>query len=93
MHPVAALVHAGVLMDMVGIDYEEFTEAQRNSVVGAYPRAPRFEEEMIQLTYDWNKHKPETTYGTINADFLADKDPHFQPINVCSRIRHSRWKS
>jgi hypothetical protein len=92
MHPVIALVNAGVLMDVVGIDYEKFTDAQRNSVLEAYPRAERFEEEIIQAFYDWNKHKPQTTYGTINADVLADKDPHFQRIDVCSRIRHSRWK-
>jgi hypothetical protein len=24
------------------------------------------------------KHRPETTYGTVNADVLADKDPDFQ---------------
>jgi hypothetical protein len=92
MHPMVALVNAGVLMDVLAIDYEQFTEAQRNSVVGAYPRAPGFEEEFIQTTYDWNKHKPETTYG-FTADVLADKDPHFQPVNACSLIRHSRWTS
>jgi hypothetical protein len=92
MHPVIALVNAGVLMDVVGIDYEKFTDAQRNSVLEAYPRAARFEEEIIQAFYDWNKHKPQTTYGTITADVLADKDPHFQRIDVCARIRQSRWK-
>jgi hypothetical protein len=93
MHPVIALVNAGVTMDVVGIEYEKFTEAQRNFVLEAYPRAPRFEEEIIQTFYDWNKHKPETTYGTINADFLADKDPNFQRFDVCSVIRQSRWKN
>jgi hypothetical protein len=92
MHPVIALVRAGVLMDMVGIEYEKFTEAQRNAVIGAYPRAPRFEEEIIQTLYDWNKHKPDTTYGTVNADVLAEKDPNFHRIDMCSRIRRSPWK-
>ncbi len=32
MHPVIALINAGVLMDAVGIGYDQFTEAQRASV-------------------------------------------------------------
>lgn len=93
MHPVIALVNAGVLMDVLGAEYEKFTEAQRNAVTEAYPRDPRFEEDIIQAFYDGAKHKPETTYGTIMADVLADKDSNFHRLDVCSRIRHSRWKN
>lgn len=93
MHPLIALVNAGVLTDVVGVDYEKLTDEQRNSVIQAFPRAPDFEEQIIQTFYDWNKHKPETTYGTINADVLADKDPRFQRIDLCSKIRHSRWRT
>jgi hypothetical protein len=92
MHPVIALLNAGVLMDVIGIGYEKFTETQRNSVVEAYPRDPSFEEELIQTFYDGIKHKPDTTYGTINADILAAKDPNFRRIDMCSRILHSRWR-
>jgi hypothetical protein len=92
MHPVIALLNAGVLMDVVGIGYEAFTEAQRNSVVAAYPRPPSFEEEIIEAFYQGMKHKPDTTYGTINADILAAKDPSFHRMDVCSRILHSRWR-
>ena len=38
------------------------------------------------------RHRPETTFGTVNADVLADKDPSFQPENFCSVIRGSHWK-
>jgi len=92
MHPLIALVNAGVSTDLVGIDYEQLTEAQRTAVVAAHPRSPQFAEEMIQTFFDWIKHKPDTTYGTINADVLAEKDPNFHRINMCSRIRHSRWE-
>jgi hypothetical protein len=91
MHPLIALVAVGVQMDVVGIGYERFTEAQCTSVVHAFPRAPGFEEEIIQAFYDGIKHNPETTFGTINADVLADKDPHFHRTDLCSRIRNSRW--
>lgn len=92
MHPIIALVTAGVEMDVLGIAYEKFPDAQRGAVVAAYPRPPQFKEEIIQTFYDGFKDRPETTFGNVNADVLADKDPHFHPINFCSVIRGSRWK-
>ena len=92
MHPVVALVTAGVQMDVVGIGYEEFSDAQREAVVAAHPRTQHFEEDLIQAFYDGIKHKPDTTFGNVNADVLADKDPRFQRGNYCRAIRGSRWK-
>ena len=43
--------------------------------------------------YNGIKHKPETTFGNVKADVLADKDPHFVRGNFCSVIRGSSWKS
>jgi hypothetical protein len=91
MDPVIALVNAGVLMDVIGIGYEQFTDSERDTVTARYPRGTGFEEEFIQAFYDGNKHKPETTYGTVTADVMAEKDPNFHRPDTCSRIRHSRW--
>jgi hypothetical protein len=91
MHPVIALVTAGVEMDVLGIAYEDFADAQRKAVVAAYPRTPRFKEDIIQAFYDGMKHRPDSTFGTINDDVLADKDPHFHRGNFCTVIRGSRW--
>src|SRR6202795_3434877 len=44
MHPVIALVTAGVEMDVLGIAYEKFPNEQRDAVVAAYSRPPRFKE-------------------------------------------------
>jgi hypothetical protein len=93
MHPVVALLTAGVEMDVLGIAYEQFPDAERQAVVAAYPRTAHFKEDIIETFYDGMKHRPETTYGTVNADVLADKDPHFQRGNFCSVIRGSRWPS
>jgi HD superfamily phosphodiesterase len=93
MHPIIALVSAGIKMDVVGTAYEEFEGAQREAVTAAYPRTAQFEEDIIQAVYDGIKHKPETTFGTVNADVLTDKDPQFHPGNFCSVIRGSRWKA
>jgi hypothetical protein len=91
MPPVIALVTAGVEMDVLGIAFSEFTEAEREAVVRAHPRPGRFKEEIIQAFYDGFHRKPETTFGTVNADVLADKDSHFTPINFCNVIRASAW--
>jgi hypothetical protein len=91
MDPLIALVTAGVEMDVLGISFSEFTDAEREAVVRAHPRPGRFKEEIIQAFYDGFHHKPETTFGTVNADVLADKDPAFQPENFCRVIRASAW--
>src|ERR1700709_823266 len=92
MHPVIALVTAGVEMDVLGIAYSEYRDAEREAVVHAHPRPQRFKEEIIQAFYDGNKHKPDTTFGNAHASWLADKDPKFRPINFCSVIRDSAWR-
>src|SRR6266404_156864 len=91
MHPIIALVTAGVEMDVLGIAFSEFTDAEREVVVRAHPRPSHFKEEIIQAFYDGFHHKPETTFGTVNADVLADKDLSFRPENFCRVIRSSAW--
>jgi HD superfamily phosphodiesterase len=92
MHPVVALLTNGVEMDVLGIAYAEFSDADREAIVAAYPRTEHFKEDIIQAFYDGIKHKPETTFGNVKADVLADKDPKFQRMNFCSVIRGSQWK-
>lgn len=91
MHPVVALVTAGVEMDVLGLTYPEYSEVEREAVVSAYPRTPDFKEDIIQAFYDGIRHKPETTFGNVKADVMADKDPSFRRGNFCSAIRASRW--
>jgi hypothetical protein len=91
MHPVIALVTAGVEMDVLGIAFSEFTDAEREAVVLAHPRPGRFKEEIIQAFYDGFHHRPDTTFGNVNADVLADKDPLFRRGNFCRVIRASAW--
>ena len=78
-------------MDVLGLTYSQFPEAERDAVVGVYPRTPHFKEDIIQAFYDGIKHKPETTFGNVKADVLADKDTSFKRGNFCSLIRRSRW--
>jgi hypothetical protein len=92
MHPVVALVTAGVEMDVLGIDYTSFSDSDRDAVVRAFPRTGHFKEDILQAFYDGIKHKPHTTFGNVKADVLADKDPNFQRGNFCSVIRSSSWR-
>jgi hypothetical protein len=92
MHPVVALLTNGVEMDVLGIAYSEFSESDREAIVVAYPRTENFKEDVIQAFYDGIKHKPETTFGNVKADVLADKDAEFRRLNFCSIIRGSQWK-
>jgi HD superfamily phosphodiesterase len=91
MHPVIALVTAGVEMDVLGIGHSEYSETERESVVHAHPRSSHFKEDIIQAFYDGIKFRPETTFGNVKADVLADKDPSFRRIDFCSVIRASAW--
>lgn len=93
MHPVIALVTAGVEMDVLGIAYSEFSDMEREAVVQAHPRSGRFKEDINQAFYDGIRRKPHTTFGNVKADVLADKDPHFTPANFCSVIRGSAWSA
>ncbi|SNT33225.1 metal dependent phosphohydrolase [Granulicella rosea] len=91
MAPVVALVTAGVEMDVLGLTYHEFSDEDRNAIVAAHPRTPQFKEDILQAFYDGIHHKPETTFGNVKADVLADKDPRFKRGNFCSVIRNSPW--
>jgi hypothetical protein len=92
MHPVIALVTAGVEMDVLGLAYHQYSDAEREAVVHAHPRTEHFKEDIIQTFYNGIRHKPATTFGNVKADVLADKDPHFHAGNFCSVIRHSAWR-
>jgi HD domain len=91
LHPIAALTAEGVMMDLVGLGYDEFTDAQRNAVETVYPHPSEFAEDLLQALYDGLKHRPETTHGTGLADVVVDKDPHFHRRDFCSLMRNSRW--
>lgn len=93
MHAVVALVSAGVEMDVLGLTYGEYADKVREAVVEAHPRTKHFKEDIIQAFYDGIKHKPETTFGNVKADVLADKEARFHRGNFCEVIRRSSWSS
>jgi len=91
MDPEIALIQAGAGMDVAGRGCDDFLDEQRKAVIAAYPRGNEFEHRMIDAFYQGMKHRPDSTFGTMNDDFLAEKDPNFQRRNICSVMLSSRW--
>jgi hypothetical protein len=92
MDPEIALVQAGAGMDVAARGYDQFTGEQRNAVLAAYPRGAHFKHDIIEAFYKGTKHRPDSTFGTFNDDFLAFKDPKFQRADLCRIILGSRWE-
>lgn len=93
MHPVVALVTAGVEMDVLGLSYDEYPDPVRDAVVHAHPRRGPFKQDIIQAFYDGIRHKPDTTFGNVKADVLELKDPSFRRGNFCRAILGSNWEA
>ena len=89
----AALVTAGVEMDVLGLGFPNVSDADRAKVVTAHPRGEQFKQDIIEAFYQGIRHKPDTTFGNVKADVLELKDPHFQRGNFCQVILNSAWPS
>jgi hypothetical protein len=93
MSALVALVSAGVQMDVRGGRYHEFTAGQRDEIVCAFPRESGFKTRLIEAYARGMAHRPETTYGTINADVLDRWDPDYRRLNFCGLVLGSEWPS
>jgi hypothetical protein len=87
--PEVALVTAGVEFDVLGLGYDDISAEVREAVLAAYPRVD-FKESIIQAFADGMAHRPETTFGTMNDDVLAEKLPGFVRSDFCAIIRASK---
>jgi HD domain len=92
MRPEIALTQSGVAMDAVGLGYDEYTQQQRDQVIAALPRHD-FKNEFVQLQTRSALKKPQTTFGTVNVEYIESLDPTFRKPNVCTRIHNSPWHS
>jgi hypothetical protein len=92
MRPEINLTNSGVVMDVVGGDYDAYTPEQRDAVLAAFPRGD-LKNEFVEAQTRSALRKPHTTFGTINVEFLEAHDPNFRRPNICDRIRNSPWSS
>ncbi|MGW4639923.1 HD domain-containing protein [Sphaerisporangium sp. NPDC004334] len=90
LEPEVALVTAGVETDVLGIGYRELDPGDVAAVTAAHPR-PDFKRRILQAFTDGFKHRPDTTFGTVNADVLEHYVPGFRHIDFVEVILKSDW--
>jgi len=88
MRPEVALLNSGVLLDVIGVGFDQFPAQVREEIVAKYPRT-NFKERFIQEYFAGFAHKPATTYGTVNAGVCERFIPGFKSLNACDLIAAS----
>jgi hypothetical protein len=86
--PEVALVTAGVELDVLGLGFHDISDDHRNDVLTAFPRVD-FKPRIIQAFGDGMAHRPETAFGTVNADVLERTLPGYVRPNFCEIILNS----
>jgi hypothetical protein len=90
MEPEVALVTAGVEYDVLGIGYHDISDTDRAAITELHPR-PDFKRRILQAFNDGMVPRPDTTFGTVNADVLERFVPGFQRGNFVEVILNSDW--
>jgi HD domain len=90
LDPEIALVTAGVETDVVGIGREALAPEAIDAVTAAHPR-PDFKNRILAAFNDGMKHRPHSTFGTMNADVLAHFDPAFVREDMVDLVLNSSW--
>lgn len=90
LDPEIALVTAGVETDVIGIGRDDLSPEDIAAVTTAHPR-PDFKRQILAAFNDGMKHRPHTTFGTMNADVLAHFDPGFVPTDFTNLILGNSW--
>jgi HD domain len=91
MEPEVALVTAGVEYDVLGIGYHDISDTDRAAINELHPR-PDFKRRILQAFNDGMVPRPDTTFGTVNADVLERFVPGFQRGNFVEVILNSDWQ-
>jgi hypothetical protein len=90
MEPEVALVTAGVETDVLGIGYPDLAPEAVLAVTTAHPR-PDFKRQILAAFTGGFADRPDTTFGTVNADVLAHFSPGFTRTDFVEVIRGSAW--
>jgi len=90
MSPVIAATTAGVEADVLGINLDSFSAAQIGAITAAHPR-PDFKKRILQAFTDGFSDRPDTTFGTVNADVLEHFHAGFRRMDFVDVIQKSAW--
>jgi hypothetical protein len=90
LDPVIAATTAGVETDVLGLRLDAIAPGDIAAVTAVHPR-PNFKNEILQAFSDGFSERPETTFGTVNADVLEHFVPGFRRIDFVDVIKNSAW--
>jgi len=88
--PEVAVVTLGVETDVLGLELDQITQADREAVLAAHPR-PDFKNRILEAFNDGMKDRPGTTFGTMNDDVLAHFDRTFVRTDFVDIIKANAW--
>jgi HD superfamily phosphodiesterase len=90
LDPEVALVTAGVETDVLGIGRDDLTPEALTAVTAAHPRLD-FKRRILDAFTEGVRHRPESTFGTVNADVLAHYDERFVRGDFVDTILANSW--
>jgi HD domain len=90
LEPEIALVTAGVETDVLGIGRNDLSSDAIEAVTAAHPR-PAFKNRILRAFTDGMKHRPRSTFGTVNADVLEHFDNSFVRDDFVEIILSNSW--
>ncbi|BBY52958.1 HD domain-containing protein [Mycobacterium koreense] len=90
LDPEVALVTAGVETDVLGFGRDDLTAEALEAVTAAHPR-PDFKRRILHAFTNGVKHRPASTFGTVNADVLDHYDPSFVRDDFVEIILGNGW--
>lgn len=92
MGPEIAATNLGVLTDAIGLGLDKLDPAFTDEITAAHPRGD-FKNEFLHTIYQGLKHRPNTTYGTVNADILEHFAPDYRRTSMVERVMASPWST
>ena len=90
LDPEIALVTAGVETDVLGIGRNDLSADAIEAVTAAHPR-PDFKNRILRAFNNGMKHRPDSTFGTMNDDVLQHFDDSFVRDNFVQIILNNSW--
>ncbi|MCV7281221.1 HD domain-containing protein [Mycolicibacterium flavescens] len=90
LDPEIALVTAGVETDVLGFGRDNLSAEVLAAVTAAHPR-PQFKQRILRAFADGMRHRPDSTFGTVNADVLERFDESFVRTNFVDTILGNDW--
>jgi hypothetical protein len=88
MRPEVALLNSGVGLDVLGQGLDQFPSDLRDEIVARYPRK-NFKKDFLQAYFAGFAHKPDSTFGTVNAGICERFIPGYKSPNAADRMAAS----